>query len=75
MLRASVRQRLRGHATSDRDREIALGIDAQLEKMQGLAREWRTESRAGIAVNDQTSGHSRELRWRWRRVTGIEPAP
>jgi hypothetical protein len=44
------------HATNDRDREIALGIDARLAMRQDLAREWPAESGPASAANEEASG-------------------
>jgi hypothetical protein len=44
------------HATNDRDREIALGIDARLAMRQDLAREWPTESGPEAAADEEPTG-------------------
>ena len=45
------------HATNERDREIALGIDARLAMRQDLAREWPTESGPEAAATEVAAGH------------------
>lgn len=46
------------HATSDRDREIALGIDARLVKGRDLAREWPKKPGRRVATTEEGPGHS-----------------
>ena len=46
------------HATGDRDREIALGIDERLLKARDLAREWPNQSDAKAAVPDEAASDS-----------------